>query len=398
MSKQAATPAPDETPTDTQTAAAPAPAADATAADAADNPPPEPSADGDAAALAAFDEGLKKLSGEPKTAADVAAKAADGKDTAAAPAPADAPAAAPAAAAPTPAAAEPDEETERAVKELGLKGRAEERFREMAGTIREVTPLRDALAELKITSPEQIRELAETSQRAIEWEETVMASTATPEQFGSALNVIRAVNSGDPKAMGVAFDAMLNEVVELGRKIGREVPGLVDPLAAHPDLAEEVEQGDITRKRALEIISQRVSAQHLQEANTRRETQEQWNTARDAALTNIQQLNDTLKAADPDFARKLPLLQPALDLITTTMHPSQWHAAVQQAYAKIPALPPVAAAPAPAPAPARSNARPPVSHMPARPTGINASMQAKPKTDLEAFEMGLNRLKGVVEQ
>ena len=95
MSKQADTPAPDTTPTDTSTAAAPtpAPAADAPAPDADDPASTAPATDADAAALAAFDEGLKKVSGEPKTAADVAASAADGKDGAAAPAPAPAPAA-----------------------------------------------------------------------------------------------------------------------------------------------------------------------------------------------------------------------------------------------------------------------------------------------------------------
>lgn len=388
MSKHAAPAAPDATPTDEPIgSAAPAPddaAAGNDSAPPAADPPAAP--EGDDAALAAFDEGLKSLSGDtteaPKTAADVAAAATAAKagDPPAA-APADAPAPAPA----------KDEETDQAVRELGLKGRAEERFREMASTIKEVTPLRDVLAELKITSPEQIKQLAESSQRATEWEETVISSTATPEQFGSALNVIRAMNSGDPKAMGVAFDAMLNEVVELGRKLGRDVPGLVDPLAAHPDLADEVGQGEITRKRALEIIAQRVNERHTQESNTRRETQVQWTQARDTALTNIQQLNDTLKAADPDFARKLPLLQPALDLITTTLHPSQWPAAVQKAYSQIPVLPPVAA-PAPAAAPAGS--RPPVSHMPARATGVNAAMRAKPKSDAEAFEMGLKSLRG----
>lgn len=382
--------APDTTPTDVSggdQAAADVGATDVDAGDgAASGDGAQPSVvDTEQAALDAFDKGLATLSDPdaPKTAADVVAKAGDdGQPPAAASAPVPTPAAAPAPAA-TP---EPDAEADQAVKELGLKGRAEERFRELTSQVKELTPLREVLTKHQITDPARIEQVIETAARAQEWEDTVLASTATPEQFGSALNVIKAMNSGDPKVMTVAFDVMLQQVAELGKQLGREVPGLVDPLQAHPDLQQEVSDGDLTRTRALEIAAQRATAAATNARDTARSNQTQHEAAVNQALTDVKALNDQLKAGDPDFGRKLALLQPTLDVIRETVHPSQWRDKIEQAYRKLPALPPAAPAPAPAAAPV---ARVPVTHMPVRPTGGNLAMRQKPKSDMEAFEMGL---------
>lgn len=377
--------APDPTPTDLPAGDQPAAAAGVTPAEGdlpagGDGGEPAP-ADREQADLAAFDKGLATLAGDdgaPKTAADVVAKAGEeGKPAAAASAPAAAPDPAP----------EPDAETDRAVKELGLKGRAEERFRELTSQVKELTPLREALAKHQITDASRIEQVIESAQRAQEWEDTVLASTATPEQFGSALNVIKAMNSDDPKMQNAAFDAMLGEVVNLGRRLGREVPGLVDPLEAHADLLQEVNNGDISRKRALEIAAQRATSTVVETRETSRAQQDQHQAALNQAMTDITALNDQLKANDPDFPRKLPLLQPTLDIIRETVHPSQWKDRIERAYRQLPPLPAAAPAPAPAPAP-----RVPVSHMPVRPTGGNLSMRQKPKNDMEAFEAGLKSL------
>jgi hypothetical protein len=381
--------APDATPTNV-------PDSDRVAADAGATPADDGAPEGgkgdepvqvvdrEQADLAAFDKGLATLTDAdaPKTAADVAANAAAAaQPPAAAPAPVSAPAAAPA------PAAEADPELDREVKELGLKGRTEERFREMSSQLKEVAPLREVLTKHQITDPARIEQVIETAARAQEWEDTVLASTATPEQFGMALNVIKAMNSGDPKVMTVAFDTMLQEVAELGKQLGREVPGIVDPLQAHPDLQQEVSEGDLTRKRALEIAAQRATAAATNARDTARSTQIQHEAAVNQALNDVKALNDQLKAGDSDFARKLALLQPTLDVIRETVHPSQWVARIERAYRALPPLPAAAPAPAPATAP-----RVPVSHMPVRPTGGNLTMRQKPKSDLEAFEMGLRSL------
>src|SRR5262249_9678080 len=79
------------------------------------------------------------------------------------------------------------------------------------------------------------------------------------------------------------------------------------------------------------------------------------------ARANIDTLNAQLKSNDPQFLAKLPYLMPSLNTIKNTLHPSQWVAAIKDAYLAIPALP-QAAAPAP------EHAKPPVGHVPSRPT------------------------------
>jgi hypothetical protein len=382
MSTPDSTPAtaPDATPTDAapaETAALETAAAPETVEPTVDTPAPMSKADIDAAAASAFDTGLEAAVDEsaPKTAADVAAQAKAAETTAAATP------ATPAA----PAAKVPDADTDQAVRDLGLKGKAEVRFREMAGTIKEVAPLREAFAKHGITDPAKVEELVQNSARAVEWETTVLASTATPEQFGSALNVIKAMNSGDPRVMNIAFDSLLNEVSALGKKLGREVPGLIDPLEVHDDLRGEVESGDITRKRALEIAAQRASAARTAEVSTEQQQAAAHQQAMSEAIGNVTALNDKLKASDPDFARKLPFLQPALDTIRANLHPSQWVAAIERAYHQLPALP--VAAPVVA-------SKPAISHMPVRTGGSGVPLQPKPRTDLEAFDMGLQSLGG----
>lgn len=375
--------APDETPTDL-------PPEDALAgqgsgAGEGGEGPPEPKKDPDEAALEAFSKGVAEASGEPKTAADVVAEAgatvpakepakgAKGATAAAAPAPAAAP-----------AAPEPDPETDKEVQDLRLKGRAEARFRELTGQVKELTPLRETLAKHQITDPAKIETVIQDAARAQEWEDTVIASTATPEQFSSALNVIKAMNADDPKLQNIAFDVLIEQISALGRRLGRDVPGLVDPLADHTDLQTEVANGDISRERALEIARQRAVLAATEAREGARSTQQESQTAIQQAIGEVATLSDTLKASDPDFERKLALLQPTLDIIRETVPPAQWRAKIERAYQSLPKLPPLAAATA-----AATKPRVPVSHMPVRPTGTSAGMQPKPRSDLEAFQMGM---------
>lgn len=365
---------PDTTPTDLPDDGAPAATEGQGEGDAPSEKPDEPV---DVAALAAeaFDKGVETAiapaapaKDAPKDAADVAAAAA---------------VTAPVIAAENVA---PPVDVDKEIHDLNIKGKAEARFREMAGTIKDFSPLREVLAKHSIADPKQAEEIFETAARGIEWENTVLASTASPDQFGAALNVIKAMNSGDPKVMGVAFDSLLSEVQALGQKIGREVPGLFDPLDAHPDLKAEVENADLARARALEIASQRAAAAANDSRNTAQHKQQEDQQAMTQAMADVSALNDELKVSDPDFLRKLPYLQPALDTIRETLHPSQWARAIRAAHAKLPALPTVVA-----PAVAKT---PPVGHMPVRAAGSGAPMRQKPRTAEEAFEMGIQSVSG----
>jgi hypothetical protein len=372
--------APDITPTDIPAAEVPAPAA-ATPEGQETPPAPVEPVDQEAAAIAAFDKGVKEVGGataepaaEPRTAADVAAAAAATVEatsmTAAPPAAAGAPLVVDHGATPpaAPAAPDKDPETDAAVTELGLKGKAETRFREMAGTIK--------------TQAQELEPLRADAERGRRWEEMVLNTKAPPEQFGNALGYLAAVNSGDPAQMNKAFDTMVNELGWLAQQLGRELPGVVDPLAAHQDLAQEVQNGYITKDRALELARVRATDARRTEADQRNKQEDEQKRVYDQSMSDVAALNNKLKAEDPDFDRKFQLLLPTLDVIRNNTPPAQWVDAIQRAWKLVPALPPIAPPPA-------APVRPRVGAMPVRPTGASQSMQRQPKSDIEAFDMGV---------
>lgn len=288
---------------------------------------------------------------------------------------AQAPAAAPAAdTAAAPAADEDLSDEDRAkaeidaeVASLGLKEKSAARFRELAAR-----PTQQAFDEI-----------AAKAATADEWQSTVAATGASPQQFGAVMGYLSAINSGDPKRMTQVFDGLMQEVKWLGQRIGREVPGLNDPLEQHRDLAKEVADGDLPRARALEIAQQREAAARNSELTQRQRAEQQQRQqqeqANSQALTDLQTVGARLRAADPSFAEKMTYLQPTLQIIQQTMHPTQWAAAAEQAYR---ALPAITVAPAPAP-------RPTVGAMPLRPTGTATAQVRQPKNDFEAFSMGV---------
>lgn len=314
----------------------------------ADDPAPEP-VPGPEADLAAFDKGLEAVEpkaepkAEPEAAKPEAVKPVEAKTE--------------------PDAPKPDAAVEKEIGDLHLKDKAATRFREMHDQLVEIPGLR------------------EKAQRNDQWEEIVHASSATPTQLNSVLGYLQAINSGEPKAMNDAFDAMTKEVTWLGKQLGREVTGLVDPLADHKDLVTEVDDATLTRARALEIAQQRAQAARSGEQQQRQIHQQQHADAvRQAMDVDIAALNDKLKAADPAFLQKLPLLQPALNIIKANLPPQQWAQAVERAYRELPAM----AAPPP---------KPPISAMPIRPTGSGVPMRREPKTDMEAFQFGLDAMR-----
>ncbi len=351
--------------------------------------------DTDAAALAAFDQGVAELTlvatdtpPAATTAADVVAAAAEKKAEPVTAAPAvvvppvvdpakkDEPAKVNAAGAPVKAEVVPDPETDAAVTELGLKGKAEVRFREMAGTIK--------------TLSQEVEPLRVEADRGREWERLVTETKASPEQFSQSLGYLSYINSGDPKKMGEAFDFLLNELTSLGKNIGREVPGLVDPIADHEDLKQAVTFGEMTRAAALELAQRRTAEARNTERATATEQQTRQQQEFDKGMTDVADLSTRLKAENPAlFQAKLEVLAPLLDQVRQTVAPSKWVATIEDIYKRIQVTPAVAAAPAPAPI-----ARPPVGAMPLRATGTSMPMarSLKDASDIDAFNMGLDSI------
>ncbi|MFC4727141.1 hypothetical protein [Coralloluteibacterium thermophilus] len=327
-------------------------AAPAPPGDQQDTPPAEPASPLDAlnAALAAQDE--------PAATGDPAPTAAE-------PPPAEEP---PAQGEPAAKPAEPQNDVDTEVAALGLKGRSEERFRAMSAELSELRPLR-----------ERVTELTERAAAADEWEATVKSTGAAPEDFGMALGFLKLQASPRPEDKRQAYEMIQQVAANLAKDLGLDAHGH-DALAAHPDLQQLVEKGEVPRNVAAEIAAQR----HQQQMGTRARQEEtlraQQQTALERGAAAVDAAVSQLKASDADFARKFPLLQPALDLIARSFPPDQWAAELQRRYA---ALPPMPAPPRPLP---------PVSEAPLRPTGAaagTAGLAREAKSPLEALEMGL---------
>lgn len=307
---------------------------------------PEPSTE--EAMLSAMDEGVAEATPEPETPEPEAAPI-PGTPEAAAKEAADAEAAKLAAEKPA-----PDEATEAEIKTLGLKeGKSSERFREMAGEIKTLAPIREALTKAGITDMAQIPVIV---QRATDYAELigmVQETKATPEQYGMALDYLKTVNAamgGDRKAAEQAYAVMQGEMTELAKILGKEVPGVYDPFAAHPDIQAQVANG-LPREAAMEIVQLR-HARALDD--TRRQQEDGRHSQQEAAQHGVEALNqlgNTLQTNDPDYQRKLPFLLPTLKIIKQTLPPAQWVAATQDAYLQIPAMPAPVVAPPPKPTP-----------------------------------------------
>jgi len=250
---------------------------------------------------------------------------------------------------------------------LGLKEKAAERFKDLTGKVKELSTERESLAA--------------QAKRADEWEQMVTSTGATPEQYSSALGYLQAINSGDPASMGKAFDAMLQEVQWLGQQLGREVPGLVDPLKDYADLSEAVENGDITRKHALEVAQARVTQQRAVQHSEVQAKQTVAKQAEAAAVASVNALDQRLRA-DPAYAAKMQALTASgtFAWIKENIPAEKWVPAIEREWQRT-------AVGAPA-------AKPAVGHVPLRPVRPSTGMAPQPKTDMEAFELGLRAVGG----
>lgn len=371
-----------------------------TPATAPDTTPTDVAAD----AMAALDAGIAAADGEPAPSQDPVPAADPTPDAPAADEPpADQPAGdAPAAAADgppadgttppadgEPAAPQPDADTEAEIASLGLKDKTAERFRALAGEVKELAPIRDAL---KAAGIDDVTRLPDLVQRASVGEDMVKMVTdtgTTPEQYGMALDylgLISKASRGDMAAADQAYTVMSKELAVLAQMLGKEVPGVHDPLAAHADLLAEVQAGDLPRARALEIASTRAQGQFTSSAQ--RQQQEQEQAAQQAELAGIdwlKQFDADARAQDPNYLAKRPALNEAVAQIRSTLHPSKWPEATALAYARIQAPAPAAAAPAAPAAPAQPRPGP------MRPSGPRPVMVPAFDDPLKALEFGIDQ-------
>lgn len=258
------------------------------------------------------------------------------------------------------------------IAELGLKDRTADRFREL-------TSYKTALKEAGITDVAELPRVIERARFADDLETAIQDTGATPEQYGQAIKYLALVNSGKPEMMAQAYDVMQAELAALAKALGREVPGVHDPLAEHEDLRDEVESGDLTRKRAIEIAQQRARDSLVEGRNNQAQEKHQQQEVFGKAIADLNVLGAQLKGSDPMYAAKIAALQPTIALIRERCQPHEWAARVQQAYRQVvlPAIAPAPAATLPPPGPVRSVA----------PAGVH--MAAEAKDPMDALNMGL---------
>lgn len=288
-----------------------------------------------------------------------------------------------------PAAPLPDADTEAEITALGLKEKSAERFRTLAADVKELAPIRDALKAAGIDDVARLPDLVKRAEAGDYLFEEINKTGTTADQYGMAidyLGLIGKAQRGDLSAAEQAWQYMAQETAALAKMLGKEVPGVHDPLAGHADLRAEVEAGDLPRARALEIASTRARGDYSSAAQ--RQQQEEARAAeqaKQAGITWLQQFDADARAQDPDYLAKRPALNEAVAQIRETLDPSKWPEATALAYARIRAPAPVAVAPAAPAAPAMPRPGP------LRPAGPRPAMAPAFDNPLDALDFGIEQ-------
>lgn len=247
------------------------------------------------------------------------------------------------------------------IKALGIQNeKTAERFRELSSR----------------PKPEDVEPLRQRAERADQWDQTVAATGASPEQFGASLRGLADGVSDDPAKLKRAWDYHQAESARLAKLIGKETHGY-DPLDEHPDLKKAVEDEDMDRKYALELAERRAAERRGAEHNARSGEEEQLRRAYQQGAADVTALNAELSAADPQFKAKLNILAPSLQVLRETVHPSQWAPTIRRLFAEtvVPSAP--------------ESRKPAPGHVPIRPGGAVGSVTKQPKSELDAFNQGL---------
>lgn len=372
--------APDTTPTDLTTDALSAldagiAAADADEAPAAEAAPADTTPPADAAAPPADDPNAAPPADVQPPAQPEGAPPADGQPPAAAD-----------------AQPQPDAETEAEIASLGLKDKTAERFRTLASEVKELAPIRDAL---KAAGIEDVAKLPDVVKRAEAGDflfDEISKTGTSPEQYGMALDyltLIAKAGQGDTTAGEQAWQYMSKEIAVLAKMLGKEVPGVHDPLANHKDLAAEVEAGDLPRARAIEIAGQRDRSAYTDNVQRHQDdTRKAMTQAQQEAFAGLQAYDAEMAATDPGYLAKRDILQVHVNKIMANYPPREWERRTAIAYSSIKLPAESAAAPPPA-APAQpATPRP----GPMRPSGPRPAMAP------QAFDNPMDALNFGIEE
>jgi hypothetical protein len=214
-------------------------------------------------------------------------------------------------------------EVDAEVAALGLKEKAAARFHELAA---------------KAAEAEQLRVAAE---RVQQWEERIVATGATPEQFAQSMGYLTLLNSGDPANIERAFQMIEGEYHALARALGKPVGDAYDPLADHPDLAAKVANMDMDRETALEVAGLRAQSKLREASEQTRTRQDDLARSQEQGRRELAELEQELRSADPaGYQSRLQALTPALQEAVRTLPPNRWAPFARSLFASTPASAP----------------------------------------------------------
>lgn len=247
-----------------------------------------------------------------------------------------------------------------------VKGRTRERVTTLIGNVKELsTSLDRALAER-----DEILGL-------------IHDTGATPDQYGQALDFLRAINSRDPAQIRAVIPLLQQQLAYAASVIGEPVPG-VDMLSQHKDLLAEVEAGRLPREHAEEIAAARALRATRQHEGHQITQQRQLQQAESHARARLTALGRELASSDPLYEQKKSMLVPVLQPLFASLPPDKWEGAFRAAYSKL-TLPNAPPPPPPPPPPSQ----PMRASQPLRAMQPAGTAKREPASMLDALNEGI---------
>ena len=254
-------------------------------------------------------------------------------------------------------AQQPSKQEDELAMPEGLSPKAQERFQALASKVKESQSV-----------------LQQVQNDMNGFRQIMQEAKASPQELVTALDYIKAVNSGDLQS---ALDMLDMQRRQISLAMGKPLPG-ADPLSDFPDLRQRVDTYQMDEQSAIEMARHRAMQQQMQQRQqmqmqSQRQHQETVQT-RQRAIQSIDQMGAQWAKTDPDFAAKEEVILKQIPIIAQKFPPSMWASQVEILYQTLSSMP----------AQAPRTAQP----APLRPSGQSAGAR-QPTSMLEALNVGL---------
>jgi hypothetical protein len=182
----------------------------------------------------------------------------------------------------------------------------------------------------------QERDTARASLKA--FDDAIKETGADPDTFANHMTLLGAMLSTDPAQQREAIKLLRHQADRIAEDLG-DTPAGKDPLEGHQDLIDAVEDGDMSKKHAIELAERRNREKASETRKTKQTAAEseaaEFNTAVDAAREDLNEYGAQLAEKDPLFKTKAAILLPAVQAMAQSTHPSKWLDAYKKMYANL---------------------------------------------------------------